>query len=233
VERGEAVQEKGVLKMKYAVFGMLTFCSLSGAALAQTAVQNEEELSFVAVNKTAILVGEESDGWKRRVAFFRAPGDGLKGDPGYYMVPFTTTETKSLKEVQGIWACYQRGGAKQTKGAFHFGVNEVGRRFAYVDRQVQLKKGLSGDQKKLISAGQVATAIVALYFGNPTIYTKGSKIWEEGINKIDKYNTNKKRRIDMTPTIINGRERWVAQGVFSITVKRYYNCGVTLRYKNK
>ncbi|MER8567619.1 hypothetical protein NKH85_17105 [Mesorhizobium sp. M0924] len=217
--------------MKYFLLGVIAFCSLVGDAFAQIAVQNEEALRNVRVGRTAILDGEESGGWNRRVAFYKARGDGLRGDPGYYMYPFTSAEMKKLKDVQGVWTCYRRDQANYTKGAFHFGRNDKGDRFSTVNRQVQLSKGLSADQKKLISAGQVVAAIVAIYAGDPTIYAKGSKAWEEGINVADQNNTNKRKRIDMTPTIIDGKDRWLKQGIFTLTVKRYYNCGVTLRYK--
>lgn len=218
--------------MKCFLLGTIAFCSLVSSAFAQVAVQNEEELRAIGVEKTAILEGDDkSGGWSRRVAFFKAPGEGVEGDPGYYMYPFTSSEMKKLKDVQGVWTCYRRDRDNFTKGAFHFGRDEKGKKFSTVNRQVQLSKGLSADQKKLISAGQVVAAIVAIYAGDPTIYAKGSKAWEDGIVVADKNNTNKKKRIDMTPTIIKGRDRWLKQGKFSLTVKRYYNCGITLRYK--
>lgn len=193
-------------------------------------VGDSGELQRIPVGVTGVLKAKRQDGWFVRSAYFKAVGDNATGDPGYYMVPLTGNEQKQLSEAEGIYSCYRRDRANGTKGRFQFGKHASGERYASVDREIQLEKGLSDDAKILIEAGKVVAAIVALYTGDPEAYVAGSKEWENLIGTVHE-ETDFSRRKDMTPTIIGGQERWNADGVFSITVKRYYNCWITMRFK--
>ncbi len=214
---------------------IVAICSLYFMPLAAQGkivfIGNSEQLLKIPVGVTAKLEGPREDGWFLRTAYFKAPGDGLKGDPGFYMTPLTAREQEQLTEAQGVYTCYRRDKAKATKGKFKFGRNDAGTLWGSVQRQRQLKKGLSKDAKILVEAGKVIAAVVALYTGNPQTYVKGSKGWEQLIGKVHE-TTDFSQRMDMTPTVVENRqERWNAEGKFTITVKRYYNCWITMRLR--
>ncbi|MGR9422192.1 hypothetical protein [Rhizobium leguminosarum] len=212
---------------------------------------SERQLFAIPVNVTGVLDGPRSRGWHSRTAFYKAFGDrkcvfrnpkrpnpfNMKcnfsgGDPAYYMRPFTSAEEARLKEVQGVWTCYRRDRANSTAGAFKFGVDDKGKPYAVVNRSKQLPKGMSGDFKKFIEAGKVVAVALGIYRGDPAGGVQDAESWESAMKTLDGY-TNTSKRTDMTPTIIHGRERWVAERNFSITVKRYYNCLIDIRFKRK
>lgn len=217
--------------MRFWIAAALAFYGFSYSAGAETRfVEDSDELLKIPVNVTGVLKAKPQDGWFVRSAYFKAIGDNAIGDPGYYMNPLTAREQARLSAAEGVYSCYRRDKANATKGKFQFGRNADGRRYARIARQQQLEKGLSDDEKILIEAGKVVAAVVALYTGDPEAYVAGSEGWKNVIGTVHS-TTNFRRRLDMTPTVVDGRERWNAQGRFSITVKRYYNCWITMRFQ--
>ena len=197
---------------------------------AQTFVKDEEELKATKAAISAILEGDTVRGWSTREVLYKALGDNAFGDPGYHIYLFTKSEEEALKEVQGTYACYRQDKTNFTAGSFDFGRNDNGSRYSYVNREVQLPKRMSGELRNVVSVGQVVAFILAVYYENPAIYEKGSKAWEDSLKDVQR-NTDFSKGLDMSPTVIEGRERWSAQGRISLTVQRYYNCGATVRYK--
>ncbi|MEZ2127612.1 MULTISPECIES: hypothetical protein [unclassified Sinorhizobium] len=209
----------------------LVLCVFTDSARAETRfMEDSDELLKIPVNVTGVLKAKPQDGWFVRTAYFKAIGDNASGDPGYYMYPLTAREQAKLSAAEGVYACYRRDKVNATKGKFQFGRYANGMRYARVARQQQLEKGLSKDQKTLVEAGKVVAAVVALYTGDPEAYVAGSEGWENLIGTVHS-TTNFRRRLDMTPTVIHGKERWRAEGKFSITVKRYYNCWTAMRFQ--
>jgi hypothetical protein len=91
---------------------------------------------------------------------------------------------------------------------------------------------MSDDFKKFIEAGRVVAVALGIYRGDPVGGLNDADSWESAMKTLDGY-TNTSMRRDMTPTVIRGRERWVAERHFSLTVRRYYNCIVDVRFKIK
>ncbi|MEY9780327.1 hypothetical protein [Sinorhizobium fredii] len=237
--------------VRISVITVLLFAFCNAASAETQFVTSERQLVAIPVNVTGVLNGPRSRGWHTRTAFYKALGDrkcvfrnpkrpnvfNMKcnfsgGDRGFYMQPFSSAEEARLEEVQGVWTCYRRDRENSTAGAFKFGVNDRGKRYAVVNRSRQLKKGTSGDFKKFIEAGKVVAVALGIYRGDPAGGVQDAKAWESAMKTLDGFTNTSKRR-DMTPTVIKGQERWVREGSFSITVKRYYNCTIDMRFKNK
>lgn len=217
--------------MKLSVICAFNLFCVSTYAFALTPVTTEAEFDKGKRGEPVFLERGESNGWKSRSVYYVGHGDN-KNEPRFRFGIFTGDEIANLKEAKGFYACYRRDGQGQTRGKFRFGIGDNGKKFSSVDRQLQLPKEPSADQKNVLKAGKDLLKVLAIYYNAPEIDKDGSKHWESFIGTV----TNRKNpegRIDMSPTIEKGQDRWLYEKKFSFTVERYWNCRVDVLYQLK
>jgi hypothetical protein len=216
--------------MKAFALGMMAVCWFGGPASAQIAVSSEEGLKTVKSARTAVLHvpnNSAAGGWNY-VAYYKGCGDKCSYKTAY-MTPFTKEQEKALKDLRGTYTCVRRDKANYTKGSFHFWRDDKGKPQAAVNRAVQLPKAMSTDLKNLADAGKFVAKALGVYFKSKEIEGLGP-LWANAVHDVRNVFDDSKRA-DNSPTIVGGQERWTANEHFTLTVARYYNCALYMRYE--